>query len=44
MVLAENIVNAYIARKRAESWAVWANNNIVMSRVLSEIEVLIDND
>jgi nicotinamide riboside transporter PnuC len=45
MILAENIVNAFIARKHAESWAAWANNNIVMSRVLAEAEVLSsDND
>ena len=44
MILAENIVNAFTARKRSENWAAWANNNVVMSRVLSEIEVLIDTD
>lgn len=40
MILAENIVEAYNARSKAESWAAWAAVNKTMSGILSEIEVL----
>lgn len=40
MILAENIVNAYVSRSHAESWAAWANKNPIMEKVLMEAEIL----
>jgi len=38
MITAENIVQAFHARKKSENWAAWANNNPASARLLAEIE------
>jgi len=44
MILAENIYNAYRARKASGNWGEWANANPSMARVLAQIEMINDND
>lgn len=36
MALAENVVNAYKARARAENWAQWAQENRQASELLAQ--------
>lgn len=38
LIIAENIVNAYRGRSRADSWAAWANENPGMAELLAEVE------
>lgn len=38
MILAENIYNAYHARRRSENWAEWAEKNPAMAKILFELE------
>ena len=38
MIYAENIVNAYRGRAKAESWAAWANSNPHLAAILAEAE------
>ena len=38
MIIAENIVQSFRARKNSENWAAWANNNPASARLLTEIE------
>lgn len=38
MILAENIYNAYHARRRSENWAAWAEKNPGMAKILFELE------
>jgi hypothetical protein len=37
---AENIVNAYHARKNSDTWAKWASQNPEMEKILIEAEIL----
>ena len=38
LITAENIVNAYTSRARANDWAAWARDNSVMAQILADVE------
>ena len=40
MTVAENIVHAYISRKRSENWAKWAQDNPREDALLKRVEIL----
>jgi len=42
LIIAENIVNAYRSRARAENWAAWAAENSIMAQLLAEAEKLVN--
>ena len=42
--LADNVVRAYKERQRAENWAKWAEENPVLSRILSQAGRLVQED
>ena len=42
LILAENVVQAFQARKKSDNWAEWANNNPTSARLLTDIEKDID--
>jgi len=44
MIIAENIVEAYRDRKRAENWGEWAEKNPSASALLKQAEILASED
>lgn len=44
MMVAENIIIAYRARKDTKNWAEWANKNKKLAEFLSEIEIMLNRE
>jgi hypothetical protein len=44
MIMAENVVNAYLSRKASDNWGKWAADNPKMDELLKRIEVMVHAD